>query len=562
MRKCKTGCLSLQCRKVDTLTEICQTPEGTLRGGKPDQALPWKPWSFIVGFATYLTFMFFILFLGINRSVAFGGLLLERAELIGILLAFVLSFALVLLLGARSREALLSRSLIFCYGALLAVGFFTSRFLDAEIVQNIVFQSLLLGFPGGLMLCSWGRALGEHPMERTLPVVFIAAAFASAGGFILAALTSTITLCLVVVLPLVSALCFRAATVPLPSVKRDDPKASAGAGKTLLENNAPPPLREALRENERSNQLTYRILVGSAVFGVAAGLMETLGSEPGEATAPTLPFALLLFCLYCLAVLQLFGKKMLGRTVRGEAEKSRENPASASGGMVAVLFPPTEPLEGAYRLAVLLMIGGFLFLPTLSLAGIDDAAILLAGYLGISMVLVALFLVMARLRGTCAERSFAAGFFALYLGEVIGIVLANIIDGAWGTSANELQAFGIEGGVLIVCSIAGLAVLYDYLFLFTEHDIHALSVVIAEGDRFERACTELAAKYKLSAREAEILPFALKGRSGERIAKEFFISKNTVETHMRHIYAKCGVANRQQLIDLGERTEQALGRRR
>ena len=59
-------------------------------------------------------------------------------------------------------------------------------------------------------------------------------------------------------------------------------------------------------------------------------------------------------------------------------------------------------------------------------------------------------------------------------------------------------------------------------------------------------------------RRFEILPLALRGRTAERIAGEFFISKNTVDTHLRRIYAKCGVHTRQELIDLGERTEAEL----
>ena len=71
-------------------------------------------------------------------------------------------------------------------------------------------------------------------------------------------------------------------------------------------------------------------------------------------------------------------------------------------------------------------------------------------------------------------------------------------------------------------------------------------------------CARIAASAKLSKREAEILPLALRGRTAERIAGEFFISKNTVDTHLRRIYAKCGVHTRQELIDLGERTEGEL----
>ena len=89
----------------------------------------------------------------------------------------------------------------------------------------------------------------------------------------------------------------------------------------------------------------------------------------------------------------------------------------------------------------------------------------------------------------------------------------------------------------------------------------ALSVVVSRTDRFEEACALIAASAKLSKRESEILPLALRGRTAERIASEFFISKNTVDTHLRRIYAKCAVHTRQELIDLGERTERELRER-
>ena len=117
------------------------------------------------------------------------------------------------------------------------------------------------------------------------------------------------------------------------------------------------------------------------------------------------------------------------------------------------------------------------------------------------------------------------------------------------------RAFDVSAALV---ALAGVAVLYAYLFLFTDRDMAALSVVIAQSDRFEEACDLIARTAKLSKREAEILPLALRGRTAERIAGEFFISKNTVDTHLRRIYAKCGVHTRQELIDLGERTEAEL----
>ena len=158
---------------------------------------------------------------------------------------------------------------------------------------------------------------------------------------------------------------------------------------------------------------------------------------------------------------------------------------------------------------------------------------------------------MARITGQDAAQSFARGFTALFAGEMAGVALGNVIDVVAGTEQTP--------SVVVAC--AGLAALYAFLFLFTERDFRALSVIARDADRFDDACSLIAAEHGLSKREAEILPFALKGRTGERIAAEFYISKSTVDTHLRRIYAKCGVHGRQELIDLGERTERRLSGR-
>ena len=54
----------------------------------------------------------------------------------------------------------------------------------------------------------------------------------------------------------------------------------------------------------------------------------------------------------------------------------------------------------------------------------------------------------------------------------------------------------------------------------------------------------------LSARETEVLALVLKGRDLPYIAEKLVVSKNTVRTHMRNIYAKLGVHSKQEVIDL------------
>ena len=56
----------------------------------------------------------------------------------------------------------------------------------------------------------------------------------------------------------------------------------------------------------------------------------------------------------------------------------------------------------------------------------------------------------------------------------------------------------------------------------------------------------------LSDREREILALLIEGVESEAIAKELFISKETVNTHRRNILRKTGAANSAQLISKDE----------
>ena len=54
----------------------------------------------------------------------------------------------------------------------------------------------------------------------------------------------------------------------------------------------------------------------------------------------------------------------------------------------------------------------------------------------------------------------------------------------------------------------------------------------------------------LSDREAEIVLLMMHGRNVPAIAEALVISQNTVRTHVKHIYGKCDVHSRQELISL------------
>ena len=61
---------------------------------------------------------------------------------------------------------------------------------------------------------------------------------------------------------------------------------------------------------------------------------------------------------------------------------------------------------------------------------------------------------------------------------------------------------------------------------------------------------ELSATYRLSPREQEVLALLAEGKTGRVIQQELFIAEGTFKAHMSHIYEKCGVANRRELVAL------------
>lgn len=68
--------------------------------------------------------------------------------------------------------------------------------------------------------------------------------------------------------------------------------------------------------------------------------------------------------------------------------------------------------------------------------------------------------------------------------------------------------------------------------------------------RFKMRCELVTERYRLTRREAELLPYLAQGRSARVIADTLFISENTVRTHIKHVIEKTGVASKEALIDL------------
>ncbi len=485
----------------------------------------------LIGFACNQAFLFSLFYMGWNRSAALGPWAFERIDVFFALISMACVLAILRRVTPLVRDAVLTRNLLWCYAFLMALGASVTLPLDTGVL-GLVIEGLVVGAPFGCMLGAWGRAFMAIPHAQSVRGVLLSTALAAVFSFLLSAFSGLVpqVLYLANLLPFAAAFLLSRTQPFRDGAQRKGAEGEVG-GTPAGTTSGAAPLSERLlaskEERVETMRLSRKVVSGAVLFGVSGGLMETYASDPGMVATPTFPATLLLLALFCVGSLQVIG---LG----GPAREGDEN--------VSAL------LVSVYRMAMLVMLAGYLFIPVLEPFGVPGDAIVLAGYLGLSAVLISLFVLMAKIAGADGALSFSRGFAALYFGEAAGLALGNVLQ------------LASPGGDMpfAVASSAGLVTLFVYLFLFTEADFLALSRIVRQADRFGDACRAIAERCKLSKRETEILPMALRGRTAERIAAELFIAKSTVDTHLRRIYAKCGVHTRQELIDLGEAEAQSL----
>lgn len=127
------------------------------------------------------------------------------------------------------------------------------------------------------------------------------------------------------------------------------------------------------------------------------------------------------------------------------------------------------------------------------------------------------------------------GFAAIALGSFVGPAFFHILFPG-GSGVNRMHIVGILTFMVVISA-----------FLFTGQMPSRSEE--EKSDDISSRCMRMAERFGLSARETEVLGYLLEGRSHPYIRDELFISKSTVDTHVRHIYAKVGVNSKQDLID-------------
>jgi DNA-binding CsgD family transcriptional regulator len=232
-----------------------------------------------------------------------------------------------------------------------------------------------------------------------------------------------------------------------------------------------------------------------------------------------------------------------------------------AGGFLAVLvicltaiFRQRGDIFFAYRFSLLLLCLGCLLTPFLSDSNTYANALTFGGYNCFIITLCVVCITISKSFRIDPVKAVGIGMFGLYIGELVGYILAYAFDAA------ALPVLNPASITLVAVSLLFII----HLFLFTEIDLVRVGIgevgsVTApdEGDEGGLVpaaggdpCALIIERYGLSPRESDVLPLLVQGRTISRIQETLFISAGTVSTHIRHIYQKTGANNRQELIDL------------
>lgn len=225
-----------------------------------------------------------------------------------------------------------------------------------------------------------------------------------------------------------------------------------------------------------------------------------------------------------------------------------------------ITFLKPEWLYGALLAGILAGIASYILVPSLALESVAQPLTEMLTTIGsvsfftTSWTLLADMTIITK-RGSTTV--FIQGLFRCYIGILLGYLFGIATQhSALSTSLSEASLVAILGFVFVI----GL------LFLFVgNHDAwKSLRISLSHDSKtrlslsntsparpiaIKEHVSEIAQAYRLTEREKEILELLATGRSRTRIAQALYVSENTVNTHVQHIYRKMEVKNIQELLD-------------
>ena len=213
----------------------------------------------------------------------------------------------------------------------------------------------------------------------------------------------------------------------------------------------------------------------------------------------------------------------------------------------------------AYRCTLILMVAGY----TLCTLVPEERqsvtmSLVLVGYGLFDLLSWAVMANVASRVHTSPLRVFGLGVGMTVAGRALGYVVGTICATQQAVGNLSLQSLSMLMVLLLVVACA--SILPESAFgrighpRDNENPLPGEFISQASGPSFESVCVSIARRGSLTTRETDVLLPLARGHNAQSISNELSITKGTVQTHVKHIYAKLGLHSQQELIELVEST--------
>lgn len=210
-----------------------------------------------------------------------------------------------------------------------------------------------------------------------------------------------------------------------------------------------------------------------------------------------------------------------------------------------VLFTRKSDLRLVYRSVMLIMAVFFMLLPVFTDYSDIECSLALTGYGTFNALIWILIAGIAHRFRFSGVKVFGIGWGMVSLGTLLGQAAGHLLCQISTPFSPQMLS--------LIALLATVCILISYMFVFNESDMAKLVKTNEKPEtrhqRFQERCRRVSEYFKLTPKETEIMILYAKGRTSKHIQDELFISRGTVTTHLRHIYQKLDVHDKQEMID-------------
>lgn len=250
-------------------------------------------------------------------------------------------------------------------------------------------------------------------------------------------------------------------------------------------------------------------------------------------------------------------------------------------GLVALQVIATgraAPADILYQVACLFVLAGFLATLVPQTAGtVAPNMLLAAGGDCFSVLMYYTLAAIGRRNPLHALPVFAWGQCASSIGTLVGTSLGHLMNGlfvndaAWvpatvaivvlafvAFNITALRSFGFERTIAGVEAVPEAFVTPQNTASPSSTEVVTAQIErtdagrVPDPDYLDHQSARLAQDFALTEREAEVFRLLARGRNVPFIEEELVISRNTIKTHIKHIYQKMDLHSQQELIDMAE----------